>query len=43
MTVRKRKPTDYAGKKRAVVEAALAHAAFDGFTERVLARAASEH
>jgi len=42
MTVRKKKPIDDAGKKRAVVEAALAHAAFDGFTDRVLARAASE-
>ena len=42
MTARKKKPRDEEAMKRAVVEAALAHAAFDGFTERVLARAASE-
>jgi ubiquinone biosynthesis protein COQ9 len=39
---RKKKPRDDAALKRAVVEAALAHAAFDGFTDRVLAHAASE-
>src|SRR5215469_581526 len=42
MTSRKKKPRDDDALKRAVVEAALVHAAFDGFTERVLARAASE-
>jgi len=42
MTARKKKPRDDDALRRAVVEAALAHAAFDGFTERVLTRAASE-
>jgi ubiquinone biosynthesis protein COQ9 len=42
MTARKKKPRDDDTLKRAVVEAALVHAAFDGFTDRVLARAASE-
>ena len=42
MTTRKRKSRDDDALKRAVVEAALAHAAFDGFTERTLARAGSE-
>ena len=42
MTTRKKKPRDDDTLKRAVVEAALAHAAFDGFTERVFARSASE-
>ncbi len=41
MTARKKKPDDEA-LKRAIVEAALAHAAFDGFTDRLLARAAGE-
>jgi ubiquinone biosynthesis protein COQ9 len=42
MTARKKKALDDDALRRAVVEAALAHAAFDGFTDRVLARAASE-
>jgi len=42
MTTRRKKPRDDEALKRAVVEAALVHAAFDGFTDRVLARAASE-
>jgi ubiquinone biosynthesis protein COQ9 len=42
MTTRKKRPRDDDALKRAVVEAAIAHAAFDGFTDRVLARAASE-
>ena len=42
MTARKKKPRDDDTLKRAVVEAALVHAAFDGFTDRVLERAASE-
>jgi ubiquinone biosynthesis protein COQ9 len=42
MTTRKKKPADDAARKRAVVDAALVHAAFDGFTDRVLARAGSE-
>lgn len=42
MTARKKKPRDDDALKRAIVEAVLAHAAFDGFTDRVLARAASE-
>ena len=41
MTARRKKPRDDDALKRAVVEAALAHAAFDGFTDRLLARAAS--
>jgi ubiquinone biosynthesis protein COQ9 len=42
MTTRKKKPRDDDALRRAVVEAALVHAAFDGFTDRVLERAASE-
>src|SRR5262249_33842924 len=42
MTTRKKKPHDDDTLRRAVVEAALVHAAFDGYTDRVLARAASE-
>jgi ubiquinone biosynthesis protein COQ9 len=41
VTARRKKPDDEA-LKRAIVEAVLAHAAFDGFTDRLLARAAGE-
>ncbi len=42
MTTRKKKPHDDDTLRRAVIEAALVHAAFDGYTDLVLARAASE-
>src|SRR5580692_5328171 len=41
MSPRKKK-TDDETLKRAIVDFALTHAAFDGFTDRLLARAASE-
>jgi ubiquinone biosynthesis protein COQ9 len=41
MTARKKRQTDEA-LKRAIVENMLGHVAFDGFTDRILARAASE-
>jgi ubiquinone biosynthesis protein COQ9 len=41
MSPRKKK-TDDETLKRAIVDLALAHAAFDGFTDRLLARAAAE-
>ncbi len=38
----RKKPADDAALKAAVLEAALKHAVFDGFTDRLLARAAEE-
>ena len=42
MTARAKKPLDSEALKRAVLDAALKHVAFDGFTDKTLSRAASE-
>ena len=42
MTAKKKKPADETALTQAVLEAALKHAAFDGFTDKTLARAGED-
>jgi ubiquinone biosynthesis protein COQ9 len=42
MTAKKKNPADETALKRAVLEAALKHAAFDGFSDKALARGGEE-